>query len=261
VVALVRGESAVVGCAAASPLHLFTPRPRGRAVWALSATHGAGLVAGDAVALEVDVGAGATLALGTTSNTRVYRSEGRFAEQHLAARVAEGGTLAVLPEPTTCFAGARHRQEQRFGLGPGASLLVLDALTAGREARGESWAFAAHLSRIEIEVGGRTLLADALRLVAGEGPPLPRRMEGAALFGTVVAVGPAMAEGARQLLAELAHAPVDPTSEVTVAASPLADGLHMRLAARSVTGGMRFLRARLAFATPLLGGAPLERRT
>ena len=259
-VALVRGESAVVSCAAASPLHLFTPRARGGAVWALSATHGAGLVAGDVLDLEVDVGAGATAVIGTTSNTRVYRSDGPFAEQRVSARVGEGAMLAVLPEPTACFAGARHRQEQRFTVEPGASLLLLDAITSGREARGERWAFAAHLSRIEIEADRRPLLADALRLVAGEGPPLAQRMEGAALFGTVVAVGPAMAEGARRLLDELAHAPVDPGWEVLAAASPLADGVHLRVAARSVAAGMRYLRARLAFATPLFGGAPLERR-
>ena len=34
-VARVDGQSAVVACAAASPLHLFTPRPRGAAVWAV----------------------------------------------------------------------------------------------------------------------------------------------------------------------------------------------------------------------------------
>ncbi|MFL5274748.1 MAG: urease accessory protein UreD [Anaeromyxobacteraceae bacterium] len=259
-VARAGGLSAVVSCAAASPLHLFTPRPRGEAVWAVATTHGGGLVAGDAIDLEVEVGPGATALLSTQSNTRVYRSTGATATQRLVARVAEGAALAVLPEPTTPFAGARLAASQRFVLAAGASLLLVDALSEGRGARGERWAFTACASRNEIEVAGRPVLADAVRLVAGEGPSPAARMGEFALLATVVALGPAMAAGAARILAEHASAPVHPQSPVLAAASPLADGVHLRLAARSVAAGMAHVRAHLAFAAALLGVAPFDRR-
>jgi urease accessory protein len=259
-VARAGGLSAVVSCAAASPLHLFTPRARAEAVWALATTHGGGLVAGDAIALAVDVGPGATALLTTQSNTRVYRSTGAAATQRLVARVAEGATLAVLPEPTTPFAGARYDGSQRFRLEPGASLLAVDALSEGRGARGERWAFTACASRTEVVLDGRLVLADAVRLVLGEGPSPAARMGEFALLATVVAVGPAMAAGAARILAAHAAAPVHPDAPVLAAASPLAGGVHLRLAARSVAAGMAHVRAHLAFAAALLGVAPFDRR-
>jgi urease accessory protein len=259
-VAQAADQSAVVSCSATSPLHLFTPRARGDAVWAIATTHGGGLVAGDTIDLDVEVGPGATALVTTQSNTRVYRSTGAFAVQRLAARVAAGATLAVLPEPTVCFAGARFRQRQRFVLEPGASLLLLDALTEGRGARGERWAFDACSTRNEIEVAGRPVLADAVRLVSGEGPSPAERMGGVALIATVVALGPAVAAGAARILAHHGAAPVDRDAPVLAAASPLGDGVHLRIAARTVAAGLAYVRAQLAFAASLVGVAPFDRR-
>jgi urease accessory protein len=259
-VARVAGESAVVSCRATSPLHLFTPRARGGAVWAIATTHGGGLVAGDVIDLDVEVGPGATALLSTQSNTRVYRSTGAFAEQHLAARVAAGATLAVLPEPTACFAGARFRQRQRFALEAGASLLLVDALTEGRGARGERWAFEACSTRNEVEVAGRPVLADAVRLVAGEGPSPAERMAGVAFVATVVALGPAAAADTARILAEHGAASADRDAPVFAAASPLGDGVHLRVAARTVASGLAYVRRELAFAAALLGVAPFDRR-
>jgi urease accessory protein len=266
VVGLVDGASAVLSCVAASPLHLFTPRPRGRAAWIVSATLGGGLVAGDDIALEIDVHPGATALVGTQAHAKVFRSSGPWARQRLSARVAAGATLAVLPEPASLFAGARYRQAQRFSLEPGASLLFLDAVTHDRAARGEAWALEAYHSRVEIEIGGRVALADALRLVAGEGPPVTARLAGTALLATAILAGPALSRPAAAVLDELARAPAGWNDGVLAAASPLrgdlaADGgLLLRLASTTVEAGLHFLRERLAFAAELLGGDPLARR-
>ncbi len=260
VVGLADGASAVLSCAAAGPLHLFTPRPRGRAAWVVAATLGGGLVAGDAVTLELDVGPGATALLGTQAHTKVFRSAGAWASQDLVARVAEGATLAVLPEPTSLFAGARYRQAQRFVLAPGASLLLVDAVTHGRAARGEAWAMEAYRSRNVVEAGGRVAIADAVRLARGEGPPVAARMAGVAILATALLVGPGVADGAAAIAAELGRAPAGFADGVLAAASPVAGGVLLRLAAQTVEAGLLFLRARLAFAAALLDGDPFARR-
>src|SRR5690349_1342970 len=61
--ARVDGATSVVRCAARSPLQLLLPRPRGASAWAVVATHGGGLVAGDAVDLAVEVRPGAAALL------------------------------------------------------------------------------------------------------------------------------------------------------------------------------------------------------
>jgi urease accessory protein len=99
----VDGASAIVACAAASPLQLLSPSPRGRCAWIIPASHGGGLLAGDDVSLEVDVGDGAVALLSTQAGTKVYRSPGRVATQRLDARVGRDAVLAVLPHPVSCF--------------------------------------------------------------------------------------------------------------------------------------------------------------
>ncbi len=257
----VDGCSAVVTCAASSPLQLLVPRPRGTAAWILAASHGGGLVSGDAVDLQVSVGAGAAAYLGTQAETKVYRAADRGgARQSVAAAVGSGGLLALLPDPVSPFAGARYRQEQRFELAAGASLVVLDAVTAGRAARGERWALERYRTRNEVRLSGTLILADAVHLEAGAGPPLPHRLDGIELLATLIAVGPRIAPAARELLAALGRAPADGGAPVLAAASPVGDGLVLRLASRSVEEGMQALRSHLSFLADPLGGDPLLRR-
>lgn len=258
-IARVDGASAIVACLAASPLQLLSPSPRGRCAWIISASHGGGLVAGDDVSLELDVGPGATALLSTQAGTKIYRSLGAASAQRLVARVGEGATLAVLPQPVSCFAGARFRQEQRFELAPGGSLLWLDAVVAGRVARGERWAFDEYRSRIDVAIGGRTVLADALRLVPGEGAPVGERLAGFELLATVVALGPTVAEHASAIHERLAAAAADGNAAVLAAASPLGDGVLLRVASRSVEAGFSFLRERLAFVEYVAGADPFAR--
>jgi urease accessory protein len=276
-IARVDGASAIVACAAASPLQLLSPSPRGRCAWIIPASHGGGLLAGDDVSLEMDVGDGAVALLSTQAGTKVYRSPGRVAAQRLDARVGRDAVLAVLPHPVSCFTGARYHQSQRLELEPGASVVWLDALSAGRVARGERWAFHEYRSRVEIANanGGAPVLVDALRLVAGEGPPLAERLEGIELVATVVALGPAVARHAAGILAALA-APLDAVPRrgatlgagggssggaepVLAAASALGDGVLLRVASRTVEAGLAFLRERLAFVETVVGADPFAR--
>lgn len=260
-VALVEGCSAVIECAAASPLHLFAPCARGRSASIIVATYGGGLVAGDSIDLSLDLGRGAAATVGTQSETKVYRSEGSWARQRLRARIGAGAALAVVPEPASCFAGARYRQHQEFELHPAGSLLLVDAVTAGRTARAERWAFDAYLSRNDVRAEGRPLLQDAVRLVRGEGPPVERRMGRYELLATVVLVGPALAPAAASILASISARAVDGAADVLAAASPLRDGVYLRAAAATVEAGMDFVRAQVALAAAPFGRHPLERRS
>ncbi|MGC3999278.1 MAG: urease accessory protein UreD [Anaeromyxobacter sp.] len=208
------------------------------------------------------VGPGAALALGTQAETKVYRPPpgAEPARQTLRGRVEAGGLLALLPDPVSPYAGARYVQSQRFELCPGGSLALLDAVTAGRAARGERWAFAHHATRNVVTAGGALALADALRLAQGEGPPLPERLAGLELLATIVLLGPALAAGAQAALEAVAQRPADGGAPVLIAASPLRDGAVLRIAARSVEAGMDEVRRHLAFLAGPLDGDPLLRR-
>lgn len=225
-VELVDGLSAATGWHASDPLKLLLPRPRARAVWACAATYGGGLVAGDTVGLDLRVGPGAALFLGTQATTKVYRSTGATARQTIRASVAGGALLANLPEPVSCFAGSRFAQRVDISLETGASVAWLDAVSAGRVACGERWELDSYVSRTDLSLDGRLLLSDRMRLERGN---LPDRFSGYAMVATLLLVGPqcaAATEAARTLATT--HQPGADGLLATV--SPLADGCMLRCA-------------------------------
>ena len=225
-VELVDDASSATRWRSSSALKLMLPRPRGPAVWACAATYGGGLLAGDRIDLDLRVGVGAALCLGTQSTTKVYRSTGPEAVQDLQAEVAAGGLLAILPDPLSPFAGSRYRQRSRLQLAAGASLAWLDTVSAGRIACDERWQLAGYDARTDLELDGRLIMRDTLRLGADAAGRLGRY----AAIATLLLIGPRAAESAQaaRSLAEL-HRPGE--EGLLATASPLADGILLRLAA------------------------------
>jgi urease accessory protein len=240
-----------------SPLKLLLPRNHGRGVWAYLASFGGGLVDGDSIHFEVDVGARAMGLLSTQSSTKVYRSP-RGCRQAFHARVGEEGFLVLLPDPVSCFAGARYEQETTVTLAPQASLVLLDAFTCGRAARGERWAFSRYVARTLVKREGTPLLLDAIRLDPEEGA-LPPRMGRFEALATLAVFGPAAAVLREALLR--APPPLRRRAPVIETASPLGeDGALLRVAATSVEEAMSAVRSRLLALPTLLGDDPLARK-
>ncbi|HUS66401.1 MAG TPA: urease accessory protein UreD [Kofleriaceae bacterium] len=255
-----------------SPLKLVTTRNHGDAAWVFMASFGGGLVDGDRVTLDVQIGQGATAYLTTQASTKVYRRAGdseRVCLQQLTAEVAAGGLLVLLPDPVVCFAGASYRQEVTVRLARGASLLLFDGLTAGRSARGERWQFAAYRSATTVFLDGERLVADALELDPRHGP-LPERMGRWEAIGTLLAVGPraaplvcapAIAVRTGALLAAPSPLPAPPGVMVEgVKGAQAAEGTLVRLAGASAEVLHTQLRAQLPDLARALGDDPFARK-
>lgn len=253
--------TAVTRCRSNSPLKLLAPRGRGAAAWVFASTYGGGLLAGDAIRLDVRAGAGTACLLGTQASTKIYRSPaGLPSAQEIRASVGDGALLVVAPEPVSAFAGAVFEQRQRFDLAADASLVLVDWLTSGRRARGERWAFSRYRSRNEIDVAGRTVFRDSLLLDAADGPiGGPQRMGRFECLGMAVLLGPQMRSAADAMLGFVAGQPVRREANLLFSASPLAGGVMVRVAATSTELVSDWLRARLAFISDLVGGNPLTR--
>ena len=85
----VSGKTAIVESFAASPLKFVNPSNHGTASWVVCSTYGGGLLGGDSIDLEIDVGKNTQAVLMTQASTKVYRS-GEFARQSIDCRVASG---------------------------------------------------------------------------------------------------------------------------------------------------------------------------
>ena len=271
------GKTVIETAFAASPLRLLTPGNHGDAAWVFLASLGGGLLDGDRIDVDVDVGEGASALLGTQASTKIYRSpaSGPGSSQRLSARVAAGAVLTIVPDPVVCFAEARYEQTIDIELAPSASLWLVDGYSCGRSARGERWAFSRYASRTTIRRAGARAIVDATRLDPDHGS-LAERMGRFDVVLSLLVVGPRFAHVREAMLASArgaafqesargaafqAPSPSPPTGVAVVSASPLADGACViRVAAERFESASHALRSSFALLAGVLGDDPFARK-
>lgn len=106
-----------------------------------------GLVGGDRLLFEVELGPSAQVLLTTAAAAKIYGSrgqsalhpEGQVAEQQIRLVLAPESHLEWLPQETILFEGALFHQTLRVELGSGATFLAWEITRLGRTARGEQF--------------------------------------------------------------------------------------------------------------------------
>jgi urease accessory protein len=288
-------ESTVTSAFSNEPLKLLTPRSRGQSVWAYTSSFGGGLVAGDETRLDLGLGTGARCFVGTQSSTKIYRNPGGLPCSHATrARLAEDSLLVFAPALVQPFADSRYAQRQQFHLAPGAGLALVDGFTSGRPARAERWAFAHFESRNEVlrrlpaapaeknaspAMESRDLLPQAPKQTPDTSEQEERIFLDAVCldpadgllanacrcgrfdcFAMLLLLGPPFKEAAKRLLDEVGGQPVQRRATLLASASPVADGVLLRLAGQDLEPVERELRRLMAFTCELLGDDPWSRR-
>ena len=273
VVEMVKRLSTVTSAWANNPLKVLVPRARGRSVWAYTSSFGGGLVAGDETQLDITVGPGTTVFVGTQASTKVYRNPDQRPCGHRIQ--VESGTASLLvfaPDPVQAFAGSRYLQEQQFQLAHDASLVVVDWFTSGRVACGERWKFDRVQSRSAIwrraqsfvqtqAVTNELIFLDSLVLDAREGLIASKHRTGRFnCLATLVLLGPAVRAIATGILADTQSQPVNRNSTRISSGSPVQDGMVLRVAGEAVEDVGRELRRHLAPLSEMLGDDPWARK-
>ncbi|KAI9482801.1 MAG: urease accessory protein UreD [Benjaminiella poitrasii] len=190
-------------------------------------SYGGGIISGDTFNIDLTVQTTAILLLMTQGNTKVFKdrlhqrlwqasldslrptirfssvsedaTQPRPSVQIIRSRIATDATLLVLPDPVTCFRSASFQSRQTFELESATSQLVLlDWFTSGRVTRGEHWCFRHYSSRIDLWLGRKLVLKDAMVLddepylrEAGEETAYAARLKPYLCFATLVIVASA----------------------------------------------------------------------
>jgi urease accessory protein len=250
----VAGQSAVTELWCRNPLKLLTPRPRGPSVSAYLSSFGGGLVAGDQTSLALRLGAGTRCYLTTQASTKVYRNPSQKPCSHdLCAHLDDNSLLVLAPDPIQSFADSSYRQSQKFYLHPGAGLVLLDWFCSGRAARGERWDFQRLQSRNEIFVDGRQRLLDSLLLDRAHGEiGGNHRLGRFNCVGMISIAGSLLQDEARSLLAGVESQSVRIRSSLIFSASPIRDGIVLRVAGEQHEEVARYIHQSLGFVGRLL---------
>lgn len=208
-----------------------------------------GILGGDRLKIDVALAPGSAATILTQAANKVYR--GPQARQDAAFRVGEGSFLEYLPHHLIPFARSGYRQETEFHLAGDATLLVWDAFSAGRVARGERFAFDRFSGRTRIFREGLPEVVDGLELRAGGEP-----FGGYSYLGTAYVLAPQNLEP----LAEELHMASSGTSRVLASASAPAPRLcAVRILARDATALYRTLNGCRATTRAYLGLSPAAR--
>ena len=187
-------------------------------------TYGGGLVGGDKISLDVSLEEGTRLVLVTQGSTKIFKSLSRstVSSQTLNVTIAKDASLCYLPDPTQPFSESVYEQKQTFIVDPHgtSSLCILDWVSEGRRARGESWTLWSWKGRNEVrelpqekKKRSRLLLRDAVMLSdgCGEGGQLGAgimdKTNGMGVFGTLIVYGPAFQALAAFFLDEFKNQP------------------------------------------------------
>ncbi len=145
-------------------LHYLDPAVPDLATAILASPSG-GILDGDDIRLEVSVGRGARLHVGTQSATRIYRTPGAGARFNVDIRVEDGGYLEVMPDPYIPYRASRFETTMRCEVAEGGTLVIREVVGPGRAARGEVLAFESFESRLElVRPGGEVFATDTVRL-------------------------------------------------------------------------------------------------
>jgi urease accessory protein len=98
-----------------------------------------GIVGGDELDIDVQLGAGTHALITTPGATRFYRSAGAVGAQRARLQVGDGARLEWLPLEAIAYRGCRAHNQVRFELDRGASMIGWDLLALGLPAAGEAF--------------------------------------------------------------------------------------------------------------------------
>ncbi|KAF2825572.1 UreD-domain-containing protein [Ophiobolus disseminans] len=170
-------------------------------------TYGGGIVAGDTIDLDVRLDSRTRLILLTQGSTKIFKTPDPLllSRQHMTVHLRNDAALVYLPDPVQPFAHTAFAQSQIYHLEKEkGSLCACDWVTSGRSARGENWDIHEYKSRNEVwttdDAGRRRLLLRDNLILDKHGRTdmaLSSRMDGCAVFGTLIIRGPIFASLAK----------------------------------------------------------------
>ena len=152
-----------------------------------------GVVGGDRLELDLDLGASTQVLATTPGAAKWYRANGRHREhasrQDVRLRVGAGAALEWLPQETIFYDDADVVLEHEVELAPDARYIGAEILCFGRRAAGERFERGQVRQRTRIRQGGRLVWWEQGILHGGAAMRSPLGLGGRSVCATLVAVG------------------------------------------------------------------------
>jgi urease accessory protein len=126
-----------------------------------------GLLAGDRIKMNLNLGANTGLYLTEQAATKVHAmpKPETIASIDFQITIGEAATLELIPEPIIFYQDAALTQKTKIAMHPTATLFLSEILLPGRLARGESYQFRQYTNRLQVtSLEGELWFEDAMHL-------------------------------------------------------------------------------------------------
>ena len=194
--------------------------PEGREVCHVYLLHPpGGLVGGDKLRLELQVGAGARALVTTPAAGKAYRTRGPVARQRQALSVEAGAALEWLPQETIIYDGADVEIATDVELAAGARFIGAETICFGLPARGAPFQRGSCRQSFAIRRAGAPLLIERARFDGGgAAQEAPWGLGGATVLSAIVSAPAPEAAVVERLQAEARALPDGERAGATVLA-------------------------------------------
>jgi urease accessory protein UreH len=186
-----RGHTILSHSYAEPPFRTGQPAASGDRARMILASSAPGIFGGDCLEQRIRVERGSSVSLASQSALQAHPApDGRCATLQTTIDVEEEAALRCEWDALIPFPAARFSQKIAINLAAGAALYWSDAFMAGREGRGERWAFETLGHELAPRRGGSLVFLERFRL-----EPAVQMLESrwvasdSCYFGTVLAVG------------------------------------------------------------------------
>lgn len=126
---------------------------------------GGGMVGGDRLIYDIELGTNSDVLLTTASAGKIYRSQGTWSQQTVGLRLGENASVDWFPQETILFEAARYGQTFRIDLDPTAQFKGWEIMRLGRTAKGETFADGHWRSQWEVWQSGQLIWAERQQVI------------------------------------------------------------------------------------------------
>ena len=147
-----------------------------------------GVVGGDQLSIDINVGAQAHAFITTPGAAKWYKANGKVSRQGVALKVEAGGALEWLPQETIFFDTANVVLEQDISLAAGATYIGCEILCMGRRGSGELFNIGTVAQRSSIRRDGRLIWWEQGAMRGGR-LDSPLALNGKTVCATLIAAG------------------------------------------------------------------------
>jgi len=148
-----------------------------------------GVVGGDRLALDMELGPDTAVLATTPGAAKWYRANGKVSHQDVHLRVGAGAAMEWLPQETIFYDDADVVLAHEVELAVDARYIGAEVLVFGRRAAGETFRTGRVRQRTRIRQGGRTVWWEQGIVHGGEAMRSPLGLAGHSVCATLVAVG------------------------------------------------------------------------